>query len=79
MVTAREPVGVLIVRAWVEGDREEGLRAVITRTLDVAGTEETVSHAGTVPDVLAVAEAWLEALVAARLGPGPDAPGESEP
>lgn len=73
------PVGLLIVRAWVEGTSEDGLRAVITKTLDVADREDTVSHAGTVQDVLAMTETWLQALIAARLGTGGDSPGGSAP
>lgn len=62
-----EPVGLLVVRAWVDGTSEIGLRAVITQTLDVTSGEETVTNAATVPDVLAGVEAWLEALIGDRL------------
>lgn len=73
------PVGLLIVRAWVEGTSEDGLRAVVTRTLDVAGGQETVTHAGTVQDVLAVTETWLRALTSARPGTEDGSPGEPAP
>jgi hypothetical protein len=31
-----ERVGVLVIRIWMDNDSESGLRARITRTLDVA-------------------------------------------
>lgn len=77
MATDPAPVGLLIVRAWVEQPAETGLRAVVTATVDVGAGEEAVSHAGTVADVLEIVEAWLEALLADRLAGGSDPPSES--
>jgi hypothetical protein len=53
---------VLVVRAWVEGDPQGGLRARITQTRDLAaGQIETV--AVTVDEVLTTVRDWLEALL----------------
>jgi hypothetical protein len=64
-MTPPEPqrVGVAVVRVWVD---PEGLRARITRTLDVRDGEEVVTVAATSADVLKALEAWLEEFVTAR-------------
>lgn len=57
--------GVLVVRAWVEGDSAAGgLRARIVRTLDVTSSESESSSAATPEEVYRVVRLWLESLVA---------------
>jgi hypothetical protein len=57
--------GVLVVRAWVEGDLASGgLRVRIVRTLDVTGPESESSSAATPDEVYRVVRLWLEALMA---------------
>jgi hypothetical protein len=56
-----ERVGMLIVRAWLEGfDQRLVLR--ITKTIDVMTQPPTVSVVGTTRDLHAAVEDWLHAL-----------------
>ncbi len=55
-----ERTGVLIVRVWTETDEITGLRARITRSLDITARGEVVSTAGTVDEILGTVRSWLE-------------------
>jgi hypothetical protein len=64
MVGAVPPrTGVCVIRAWVEGDTSPELRVVITHTSDIAVGDETVAHAGNVPDSLDIVAAWLYGVI----------------
>jgi hypothetical protein len=54
---------VLVVRAWVEGDPSDGLRARITYTHGLDGKLQVERTAAEVDQVLAVVQAWLTALL----------------
>jgi hypothetical protein len=55
--------GVLVLRAWVEGDGERRLRVRITRTIEGRTTESVTSASATVEGVCTVVRAWLEDLL----------------
>lgn len=55
----RERTGVLVVRVWVEGDPTTGLRARITRNVDVGKRDDEVTVASTVEDIEATVRSWL--------------------
>jgi hypothetical protein len=57
---------VLVIRAWIEPG-VGGLRARITRSVDISRPEEVVSTAGTVDEVCAQVRTWLEALLQGSL------------
>jgi hypothetical protein len=57
-----ERVGVLVIRAWTENNSESGLRARITRTLDIAARDDIVTAAATVEEICADVRAWLHEL-----------------
>ncbi len=66
--TAAEPrdevrVGVLAIRAWVEGPLPEGLRVRVTSRLDVSSPEEVVILAADRDAALSAVQAWLDAFV----------------
>lgn len=58
--------GILIARIWIEGDRADGLRARITRTLDSSGSEQTVATAATHDAILSTVSDWVDAFLAAN-------------
>jgi hypothetical protein len=62
MAQSKEPSGVLVLRAWVEGGSPGGLRARITkiRELDESRTE---AAAASLDQILAIVRAWLESLL----------------
>jgi hypothetical protein len=62
-----ERVGLLIVRAWLEGP-EQRLIARITRTLDVLDQPVTVSTVGSVEDMYIAIQEWLDAMCSLRNG-----------
>jgi hypothetical protein len=55
--------GVLVVRAWVEGDSSSGLRARVVSTLDVNRNESESRIAASVDDVTGIVRDWLNSLV----------------
>jgi hypothetical protein len=65
VLRSTERTGVLIVRAWIEPNAGRAFRARITRTLDVASREESVTAAATPEDVTRVLNEWLEAFLLA--------------
>jgi hypothetical protein len=68
MAKMTERSGVLVVRAWVEGGTPAGLRARITQSRDLTNTEQLVTTAATVEDILAAVRAWLDALLSEQSG-----------
>jgi hypothetical protein len=55
--------GVLVIRAWLEADRDQlALRARVTRTVDVSAAEPTETVAASEREILAIVDAWLEAF-----------------
>jgi hypothetical protein len=58
--------GVMIIRAWMEGDSLDSLRARITHTFDVTGNEEFVSAAASPTDIEAAVRAWLDVVIKNR-------------
>jgi hypothetical protein len=63
-----EHSGVLVVRAWVEGRRAEGLRARITCSIADGLGEDRVTAAATIDEVCDEVRVWLESLVSAAEG-----------
>lgn len=59
--TPPERVGLLIVRAWLEGP-EQRLIARITRTLDVLDQPATVGVVGSVEDLYEAVRDWLDGI-----------------
>lgn len=59
-----ERTGVLVVRAWIEGDPATGLRVRVTEAVDNAAPEYLVVAAATIDDVCAGVRRWLLDLVA---------------
>ncbi|HVL80852.1 MAG TPA: hypothetical protein VM840_04580 [Actinomycetota bacterium] len=55
--------GLLIVRLWIEGNAEDGFRARVTQTLDIAETQEAVEMAGTPQALSAVVQSWIDRFV----------------
>jgi hypothetical protein len=67
MGTANEErTGVLVLRAWVEADGNNGLRVRITRTIPGGTTEGVSSAAATVDGVCTMIRNWLEELLHGR-------------
>jgi hypothetical protein len=59
MAGDHERTGVLVVRAWIEGDPPQ-LKARITQTTDVASREPVSSTASTAEHIFAAVRRWLE-------------------
>jgi hypothetical protein len=66
-----ERTGVLVVRAWIEGDASTGLRVRVTEAVDNAAPEYLVATAANVDDVCEGVRGWLEDLIARQKPPGP--------
>jgi hypothetical protein len=60
MIGAMERIGVAVVRVWTEPGG--GFRGRITTTLDVAEREEEVTAAASPAELVALLQAWLEAV-----------------
>jgi hypothetical protein len=59
-----EKTGVLVLRAWIEGDPTTGLRVRVTEAVDNAAPEYLVATAARIDDVCAGVRGWLEELIA---------------
>jgi hypothetical protein len=59
MAGVRERTGVLVLRAWIEGDPPQ-LKARITQTVDVAAREPVSTTASTPEQIFTVVRGWLE-------------------
>jgi hypothetical protein len=63
MTTAGERNGVLVVRAWIEGDPPR-LKARITHTVDIDGGESESAIVASAEQIHDEVRRWLEALEA---------------
>ena len=64
MATVRaERTGVLVIRAWVEGDPPT-LRLRITQTDDIAARREESAVAASIDEAIEIARRWLEDFAA---------------
>jgi hypothetical protein len=75
MAQIKKPSGVLVVRAWVEGD-SPGLRARITQ-LPGLDQDQSEATAASLEQILAIVRAWLKTLLA-EAQPPPTASGSPE-
>ena len=55
--------GILIVRLWIEGTADGGLRARITQTHDTTGPEQAMASAATPDDIYSVVRTWVETFI----------------
>ncbi len=55
-----ERTGLLLVRAWIEGDDQSTFRARITQRIDITGTEQTVTATATAEETCEAVRRWLE-------------------
>ena len=58
-----ERTGVLVVRIWVEGELPSGLRARVTRTLDVSSRDQRTTVVATTDEIEDAVRTWLAAFV----------------
>jgi hypothetical protein len=58
-------VGVIVVRVWLEERAAPTLRARITRTVDVAAHDETVTMAASVDEICTQVRTWLDDFLSA--------------
>jgi hypothetical protein len=63
-VTTPVPTGILILRAWLEGDPPTELRARLTTTAGVSEAEHALIVAATVDDVCVAVRVWLSDFLA---------------
>lgn len=66
MEVSRDPTGVLVIRVWFE---QGGLRARISRSLDIETGEQVVSVMGSAEDVQATVADWLRRFATRAGGP----------
>ena len=56
-----EPVGVLVLRAWIEGSHSDGLRVRILKLTDAgSGGEPEQMAAATIDEACSIVSRWLE-------------------
>lgn len=65
MGKAETRTGVLVIRAWLEGDSKRDLRARVISTLDTNRNESESRVAASVDDVTNIVHEWLNELIAA--------------
>lgn len=63
MTRMGERSGVLVVRAWVEGGTQAGLRARITQSRDLTSSEQIMTTTATVEEIIDTVRVWLESLL----------------
>ncbi len=61
---ARPPIGLLVVRAWMEAGSPDPLRATIRLTTDTAGGFTSELHLSDADAVTDVVRAWLQDILA---------------
>jgi len=61
-----ERTGVMTLRVWVESHDDQGLRARIFKTTDIAFEKPTPDAASTIEDVCTIVKDWLEGFIAAN-------------
>lgn len=69
MPTTSERTGIMVVRIWTEGS-EEHIHARLTGRLDLDVSEEVVSTAGSVDQIVAIVRRWGDAFVGHGPGSG---------
>jgi len=52
--------GVMIVRIWIEGAHEQGLRARLTESSDLASREQVTRAAASVDEIVDIVRTWAE-------------------
>jgi hypothetical protein len=70
MLPRVERTGVLVIRAWIESNGEQRLRARITRTDDLECSEQTRTVVATAEEITAAVTEWLDALCGGGSGDG---------
>jgi hypothetical protein len=62
MTAEGERAGVLIVRIWLERGHENGLRARLTESSDLASREQTTHSAASVDEIVELVRTWAESF-----------------
>jgi hypothetical protein len=63
--SVHERAAVLVIRVWTEpGSASDGLRARITRMLDLSGNERIETLAASREEIAATVEDWLDKFLA---------------
>lgn len=62
-VTGPVPTGIMVLRAWVEGEPPSKLRARLTTTAGMNETERSMTVADSVDDVCLAVRTWLSEFV----------------
>jgi hypothetical protein len=52
--------GVMIVRIWIESAHEQGLRARLTESSDLASREQVTHAAASVDEIVEIVRTWAE-------------------
>jgi hypothetical protein len=59
-MAAGDWAGVMIVRIWIEKGHENGLRARLTASDDLASREQTTYSAANVDEIVELVRTWAE-------------------
>ena len=59
-MSPRERTGLILVRAWIEGDDRSTFRVRITQRMDVTENEQTILAVVTVDEACEAVRLWLE-------------------
>ncbi len=62
MTAEGERAGVMIVRIWLERGHENGLRARLTESSDLASREQTTHSAASVDEIVELVRTWAESF-----------------
>jgi len=62
MTAEGEQAGVMIVRIWLERGHENGLRARLTESSDLASREQTTHSAASVDEIVELVRTWAESF-----------------
>lgn len=68
MEGSEDTTGIIVVRAWVDGNGHDELRARITSLLDPRSGEEHLSAAAGIEAVCDEVRGWLERMLARQAG-----------
>jgi hypothetical protein len=66
---AMEKVGVLVLRVWIEPTQARRLRARLTHSLDVSGSDTEVSAAAGVEEISGYVHRWLNDFIDSASAP----------
>jgi hypothetical protein len=71
-------VGLMVIRLWVEKGRAAEVRARITRTVDLAARDETVTTVTSVAEICTQVRTWVHEFLpgSAQRAPEPRLPDE---